>query len=194
MGFLAWRAVLRPQPNVLPAPPMETSRTILIRPSKDDYDDVRSLHMHKEVSQYLGGPSDPEQFDAYFQKVLHPTPPNSYWVVKQKDTDVFMGFVVIDLHHDKKYYEMSYQFLPEFWGQGYATEACSRVLTYAFNDLGLDAVISETQARNEQSIKLLQRLGMTLDSTLERFGEQQVIYMIKRAMHKSNPEIRNTSS
>ncbi len=159
---------------------MKTSRTTLEKPTEKDYADVRSLHMHKEVSRYLGGPSDPEQFDAYFQKVLHPTHPNSYWVVRQSETDAFMGFVVIDLHHDKKYYEMSYQFLPEFWGKGYATEVCNRVLEYAFDELKLDAVISETQAKNEPSITLLKRLGMKLDSTLERFGEQQVIYKIEK--------------
>lgn len=158
---------------------MQTSRTTLVNPAEDDYADVRSLHMHQEVSRYLGGPTDPEQFDAYFQKVLHPVHPNTYWVVRETETNAFMGFVVIDLHHDKEYYEMSYQFLPEFWGQGYATEVCNRVLKYAFDDLKLDAIISETQAKNEPSIKLLKRLGMTLERTLERFGEQQVIYIIK---------------
>ncbi len=63
-----------------------------------------------------------------------------------------------------------------------------RVLHYAFDEVKLEAVISETQAKNEPSIKLLKRLGMTLDSTLERFGEQQVIYMVKSGQTRLVPD------
>lgn len=159
---------------------METDRTILIKPERKDYDDLLDLHTHEEVCRYLGGPVIEKEFDSYFEKILSAISPDSYWIIRRKEDDVFIGFLSIDLHHDRQHYELSYQFLPEFWGQGYAYEACQRVLQYAFDELELEAVISETQKKNVRSIELLERLGMTLESTLERFGEEQVIYCIRR--------------
>ncbi len=71
---------------------------------------------------------------------------------------------------------MSYELLPEYWGKGYATEAVEAALGYAFVDLGLERVVAETQAANERSCRLLERLGMKAERKLERFGAKQVIY------------------
>ena len=49
---------------------------------------------------------------------------------------------------------------PEFAGRGYATEAASRVLTLAFDELGSHRVIAELDPRNTASAALCNRLGM----------------------------------
>ena len=47
------------------------------------------------------------------------------------------------------------------WGNGYATEGAHAAVVYAFDDLGLDEVVSFTSAINERSRRVIERLGMT---------------------------------
>ena len=49
------------------------------------------------------------------------------------------------------------------WGHGYATEAARAVLAFAFDELGLDEVISFTTAENVRSQRVMERIGMTRD-------------------------------
>ncbi|GGR10564.1 GNAT family N-acetyltransferase [Deinococcus ruber] len=55
--------------------------------------------------------------------------------------------------------ELGFTFSPEVQGQGYATEAASAVLEYAFGTLQLHRVIAGTDPRNHPSARLLRRLG-----------------------------------
>jgi RimJ/RimL family protein N-acetyltransferase len=55
--------------------------------------------------------------------------------------------------------ELSYRLGQEFWGFGYATEACQVLLRYGFGVLRLSQVAAATKADNVRSVNLLQRLG-----------------------------------
>jgi [ribosomal protein S5]-alanine N-acetyltransferase len=46
-------------------------------------------------------------------------------------------------------------------------------------ELSLPNVIAETQTANRASCKLIERLGMKLEKTIERFGAEHAIYSIK---------------
>ncbi|WP_407588236.1 GNAT family N-acetyltransferase [Acinetobacter pittii] len=51
-------------------------------------------------------------------------------------------------------------------------------LNYSFNKLNLKKVIAETQTQNKASIKLLERIGMVFEKSVERFGSNQSIFFI----------------
>jgi ribosomal-protein-alanine N-acetyltransferase len=53
----------------------------------------------------------------------------------------------------------AYELGRAFWGRGYATEACSRVLAFLFEDAGVRLVVARVDTRNRASIRLLERLG-----------------------------------
>ncbi|GAJ98263.1 ribosomal-protein-alanine acetyltransferase [Geomicrobium sp. JCM 19055] len=99
--------------------------------------------------------------------------------VIEKRTGSFIGTVSIALHHDQINDEVSYQLLPEWWGKGYGKEVVSAVIKYAFQNLHLMKIVAETQAANTRSCHLLESVGMKKETTIERFGEQQIIYAIK---------------
>jgi RimJ/RimL family protein N-acetyltransferase len=58
--------------------------------------------------------------------------------------------------------EMFYKFGRDYWGQGYATEACRAMLRHAFEDLHLTRIVTVTHKDNANSIALLKRLGITI--------------------------------
>lgn len=110
--------------------------------------------------------------------MLHSNDNSFYWVVREKHTDNFIGLVSLDLHHDGHYLEISYQFLPNWWGKGYATEVVQLIITFALNELNLSKIVAETQTANMSSCRLLEKLGMKLERTVSRFGNEQAIYSI----------------
>ncbi|MGW3620655.1 GNAT family N-acetyltransferase [Micromonospora arida] len=77
--------------------------------------------------------------------------------------------------------ELSYVFLPEWWGHGYAREGCAAAIGLAF-DRFPDAprLVAVTQEANLRSVRLLQALGMVRVDTFEEFGARQVMYAIDR--------------
>ena len=85
-----------------------------------------------------------------------------------------MGMVTLGPREGKT--ELSYMFLPNFWGHGYAYDACQAVLAYAFGELNLDEVIAVTQAANVKSCRLLERLDMGPTVTFTEFEAEQVEY------------------
>lgn len=60
---------------------------------------------------------------------------------------------------------VAYWVLPEHQGEGYATEAMTLLLDYAFDTLGLHHVVAGVIDYNEASQGLLEGLGFTLEGT-----------------------------
>lgn len=56
--------------------------------------------------------------------------------------------------------EIGWTLHPDFFGQGYASEAATAILDLAFGELGLHRVRAELDPRNDASIALCRRLGM----------------------------------
>ncbi|WP_240904059.1 GNAT family N-acetyltransferase [Bacillus sp. N1-1] len=112
--------------------------------------------------------------------MIHSLNSSSYWTVFLKESQEFIGIVFLDTYHDGVKTEVGYQFLPEFWGRGYAREVVTRVIEYGFSELNLDEIVAETQTRNTASCSLLQKVGMTRGDQLERFGEEQSTFRLCR--------------
>ena len=56
--------------------------------------------------------------------------------------------------------ELGYELHPDYWGQGYATEAARSLLAFGFQTLQLQGVWAECLPENTGSIQVLERLGM----------------------------------
>lgn len=84
--------------------------------------------------------------------------------------------------------ELLYGFRPQYWGQGLATETSRAVLSYAFNILRLPEVVAATDAPNEASIRVLQRLGMQFERRGTLNGLDTVFYRILRERFEGSGE------
>src|SRR3972149_6461108 len=56
--------------------------------------------------------------------------------------------------------EIGWRLHHDYWGKGYAFEAATKVLTYAFETLKLQEVVAFTTVTNIRSRKLMEKLGM----------------------------------
>ena len=89
------------------------------------------------MRKFLGGIRQENSIEVLLDEMLNSSDNSIYWVIREKDTDSFMGLVSLDPHHDGIYLEISYQLLPNWWGKGYATEVVQTIINYAFNELNL---------------------------------------------------------
>lgn len=79
--------------------------------------------------------------------------------------------------------EVSYQFLPEHWGRGYAREAVGAVVSWALREISPapPVVVAVTREVNDRSRRLLESIGMTLIDSFVEFDAPQVMYSVDRA-------------
>ena len=90
--------------------------------------------------------------------------------IYRADTDLLIGN--IGLHPkwpDGVEADFGYWLGREFWGQGYASEVATRLITDAkVLQPSLERLFATTAFENEGSIKLLERLGFTADGEVSR--------------------------
>lgn len=91
------------------------------------------------------------------------------YAVEMKDTHEFIGFVGLDQPSFEipnfkpvglPIVEILWRLSSNHWGKGYATEAASAVLHYAFVELNIDEIISFAVAANSKSRRVMEKIGL----------------------------------
>jgi RimJ/RimL family protein N-acetyltransferase len=59
--------------------------------------------------------------------------------------------------------EVGWRLAFDCWGRGLATEGARAVVSYGFEELGLDSVVSFTVPENLRSRRVMEKIGMTHD-------------------------------
>lgn len=89
------------------------------------------------------------------------------WAVEEKMTKKFIGFTGLHKPTDELPFtpcvEIAWRLARAAWGNGFATEAASAALSFAFGELALHEVVSFTALTNTPSERVMQRLGMKRD-------------------------------
>jgi ribosomal-protein-alanine N-acetyltransferase len=106
-------------------------------------------------------PYPPDGAAAYVQESIALREAGTKYVFAICDADGQpIGMVLLkDVDRHKGEAELGYWIGRPHWGQGHATEAAAAALTYAFETLGLQAVLGVTLESNSASIQVLVKLG-----------------------------------
>jgi RimJ/RimL family protein N-acetyltransferase len=59
--------------------------------------------------------------------------------------------------------EIGWRLAPEYWGNGYVTDAAKALLAFGFRDLFLDEIVSFAVWNNRRSTAVMERIGMRRD-------------------------------
>jgi len=159
-------------------PKLQTDRLFLGPLSILDFLFFYRLQTNATVRRHLGGVIGHRHIFSKFDQYRRDQGKSGVWVVRRNTFGRAMGLVEIEPHKEREDYEVSYQFLPKFWGLGLAREAVSAVVDHALQDPSLTRVIAETQASNDRSCRLLKSIGMVEIDRIERFGAQQIMWAI----------------
>jgi ribosomal-protein-alanine N-acetyltransferase len=83
------------------------------------------------------------------------------WCVEHDGVSI--GFTGLSVPWFRDGVEVGWRIRSAWWGHGYAPEAARAALAVAFDEIGLDEVISFTAATNLNSQRVMQKIGMTRD-------------------------------
>jgi len=151
---------------VMPAPSLSTKRLLLRQWKKDDLPLFAKMNADARVMEYFPSTLSKSESDALVAKIQNELKEKEYglWAVEVVGVVPFVGFVGL---HEQTFsasftpcIEIGWRLAFEHWGKGYAFEAASRVMEYAFQTLMLPELVSFTTAANQRSRRLMEKLGM----------------------------------
>jgi len=162
--------------------PIETARLRIRALEDSDVDGAHRVYGDPEVMRYVGADGKArtrEQSAAGVARMMDGQAKNGFslWAVELLDTGEMIGVCgVVHVDGTGPDVELVYEFQRSAWGQGYATEAARACLDAALGPLGLKRVIALAYPENAQSIRIMQKLGMRDQGTLDAYGHQLVCY------------------
>ncbi|WP_227396132.1 GNAT family N-acetyltransferase [Jeotgalibacillus aurantiacus] len=150
---------------------LQTNRLILRDLEEGDWYEVHQYASIPDVSKYQPwGPNTEEETREFvieaIEAALHQPRARYALGVVLKETKRLIGAVELNIKEYNQSGELSYILHPEFWGNGFASEAAKRLVAYGFKELELHKIFATCDPRNTASSNLLQKLSMTYDGRL----------------------------
>ena len=122
------------------------------KPMKTTEDVVKTAEMFTE--DWLGAYSRPNRYS---------------WAIQLKASgDVIGRFFGMYPEDRLKQIELAYEIGPDWWNQGYMTEAVKRVLDYFFREIGFNRVYAYHAHENPASGRVMQKCGMLYEGTMRQ--------------------------
>jgi RimJ/RimL family protein N-acetyltransferase len=172
----------------------ETSRLRLRALTVDDAEAVLALNGNPVVMTHTGEPlwtgleqtrprlADYPDFEKYgFGR----------WGCIYKPENEVIGFSGFKYLPTLDEVDLGYRFLPEYWGQGLATESGSACILYGFETMGLDHIIALVKPENTRSVRVLEKLGMHDTGVTSIDGDPVHRYVIERSEWLRSSPARN---
>ncbi len=152
---------------------LRTERLVLRRWTPRDRLPFAALNADPEVMEHFPARLGPSESDALADRLDAHLAEHGWgrWAVEVRDGGAdaggFAGFAGLAIPEFEAPFipamEIGWRLARWAWGHGYATEAASAALEFAFSRLGRAEVVSFTATTNLRSQAVMRRLGMTRD-------------------------------
>ena len=151
--------------RVLEFPRIETERLVLRGPTEADLPHMPGVFNDPEIYAYTRNIPYPYGEDDAVAALLRyrrlAAAGEALTLFPEcRATGEMIGLVVLILTPDEPTAELGYALGRAWWGKGYATEAASAAVGYAFASLGVDEVNAHAMVRNPASSRVLEKVGM----------------------------------
>lgn len=156
---------------------METERLILRKYKEDDLEDLYEYLSDEEVLAYE--PYKPMSKEMVKENLNWRIETDEMIAVVEKMTVKMIGNVYLG-SRDFERKEIGYVFNKNYWGKGYAREACQVVIQCEFA-LGTHRIYAECDPNNTASWRLLERLGFAREAHFKQnvyFWKDTFVYLI----------------
>ena len=162
---------------------LETERCVVRELTLDDLDALFELYGDGEIDKYTD-PLYPYEEEKEFQRAYIE---NMYryfgyglWLVFEKETGELIGRAGLEHreYNGETELELGYIIGTKYQGQGYATEICESILTYAKENTGFERINTLIQEGNEASEKLSKKLGFSHVEDFELDGKIMHRYIL----------------
>jgi ribosomal-protein-alanine N-acetyltransferase len=104
-----------------------------------------------------------------------------FWSIRTRAPSAFTGFCGLRFSGDPPRVEILYGLDPGYGGLGLATEAARAVLRFGFEHCRLPRIYASADLPNTASLRVMQRLGMSMAEDLAEEGGKIITYAVSQA-------------
>jgi len=168
---------------------LETQRLILRELEHTDDKDLFEIDSDPDVHLYIQ--NNPVKSIDEIKKVIEMLKIQykengiARWAVVDKLTNECVGWAGLKyfnhpLNNHNNFYELGYRFKKKHWGKGFATESSSAILDFGFKNLNVEKIFAITDPKNENSKKVLNKLGFNFQETFDYEGDPTDWFELKK--------------
>ncbi|MEF0942528.1 GNAT family N-acetyltransferase [Rhizobium sp. BR 362] len=157
-----------------------TKRLLLRTPAEADLDFVTALFTRPELVAHRPDPT-PDTPEASARRLSHDIDHwrnhgFGRWAVEANGRPIGFGGVTVSKEFEGL--NLSYHLHPDNWGQGYATELVTEILSFAFSNLYAARVIGLVRSANVASRRVLEKSGFTFEREVMLHGAPTNLYAL----------------
>lgn len=172
-------------------PVLETDRLFLRELTLDDVDKLLRIFSDPEAMRYYPATKDREETVQWVDWNVKSYGEHGYglWAAIRKDTMSFAGQCGLVMQRDvdeSDEVEIGYSFVRAHWNCGFATEAAIACRDFGFRDLNLGHLVSLIHPDNGASKRVAEKVGMSFEKAIDRWGKRTHVYGIGRKSAESN--------
>ena len=160
-------------------PTLETERLLLRELTYEDIPAVFQHFSNEEVARYAD--AHPTKTDDEAREIIdwgkglveHKM--GALWGIIRREDSVFLGQVNCVYRSDNNFAmkihraEIGYDLTPQYWGQGYMSEAVETVISHIFTNTSIDRFEGIVHTENVRSHKVLERAGFQKEGVLRNY-------------------------
>lgn len=178
---------------------LETERLYLREFDLGDSDFILELVNSPKWLEFIGDRNIKTTFEAkeYLKNgLLKGYKENGYglWMVVLKGTDIPIGMCGLVNREILEDIDIGFAMLPEYLGLGYGFEIASATVRYAINNLKLNKIVAITNTDNIASIKLLNKIGLHFEKTLNLSKNDNVLLFSTANKNNDESEINQLTA
>ena len=178
---------------------IETERLILRELEYTDDQDLFEMDSDPEVHLYIE--NNPVKSIDEIRKVIEMLKIQykengiARWAVVDKLTNECVGWSGLKyfnqpLNNHNNFYELGYRFKKKHWGKGFATESSSAILDFGFRNFNVEKIFAITDPKNENSKKVLNKLGFEFQETFDYEGDPTDWFELKKVTWENKKQMR----
>lgn len=161
---------------------LETERLILERLRLGHRDDLGRMHRDAQVMATLGGVRSEEETERVLAECdLHWERYGfGLWAVRMKASSLFAGRGGLKHTYigERDEVEVAYALLPQYWGQGLATELAVASVHAGFELLHRPDLVCFTLTTNRESQRVMEKVGFRYERDVLHAGLPHVLYRL----------------
>jgi RimJ/RimL family protein N-acetyltransferase len=177
---------------------LETDRLLLRPLVENDWEMALETFMDPEVMKFVADVGSEEALAEEMKTAIRRGAGGriGVWCVLQRETGEKLGTAILlplpieeddtdwSLVQEDRYpdadIEVGYILKRSAWGNGYATEACRRLVQFAFEETELDEIVAVTDPRNAASQEVLRKCGLRDEGLRRAYADECPAFRISR--------------
>ncbi|WNJ20894.1 GNAT family N-acetyltransferase [Pontibacter sp. G13] len=152
--------------------------------TRSDLDWVYELHNIPEVLTYVAPAKDRKASKSWLATNIHQYrrhPGFGVWPAIRMEDGREIGWFALKPLGATKWMEVGYRLHPDVWGQGFATEGAEQMISFGFQEHGLNQVVAVTHPEHQVSQRVLEKCGMAYQGLAYHYKQEVAFFSIERS-------------